>query len=315
MPTHRGPAITTLPPLRAVQVFEAVGRAGSVSRAAEALGVSPGAVTQQIRVLEKHLGVQMVGRNGRGIELTPWGALYLQRVSAGMDQLRLAQDELERARRSNHLAVSALPSLASKWLGTILFDWQRQHPEARVMLEGLDAESRLEGGEADFRISYGARRRHHQRSTRLFNDYVVAVASPTLLGKALRLRQPRDLLKQPLLWIDWGPEHVAPPTWFDWFAAAGIAAGALRADLTFSLSGAVVDAAIDGRGFALAQNSMAAAALASGALVKVFPLELPLPEPYFLAWRAAALDRELGATFHAWLVNEARRFDHHPDRP
>jgi len=304
-----------LPSLRAVQVFEVVGRTGSVSRAAEALGVSPGAVTQQIRVLEKHLKVRVVRRTGRGIELTPWGALYLQRISAGMDQLRAAQDELDRARRSNHLSVSALPSLATKWLGALLFDWKKRHPDAHVLLEGLDREPRLEDGEADFRISYGSRRRDHQRSTLLFTDYVVAVASPGLLASLPPVQQPRHLLRQPLLWLDWGPEYIAPPTWRDWFRVAGVDAGELRCDLTFSLSGAVIDAAIEGHGFALAQHSMAAGALASGALVRLFAYELPLPEPYFLAWSAAALDRELAATFQGWLVNEARRFDRRHGSP
>src|SRR5215467_13674023 len=108
--------MTSAPPLRAIQVFEVVGRHGSVSRAAEDLGVSPGAITQQIHALEAHLNVRLLQRDGRGVALTSWGTLYLERISAAMEQLRRAKDDVERLRRSGHLVLSALPSLATKLL-------------------------------------------------------------------------------------------------------------------------------------------------------------------------------------------------------
>jgi LysR family transcriptional regulator, glycine cleavage system transcriptional activator len=256
------------------------------------------------------LGVPVVRRNGRGIELTSWGTMYLQRVLAAVEQLRKAQDDVDRARRSNHLSVSALPSLATKWLGPLLFDWKARHSNASVLIEGVDGEPRLDDGDADFRVSYGARCRAHKRYLHLFTDHVVAVASPALIAASGPLAHPRDLVRKSLLWIDWGPEYVAPPTWRDWLTAAGVSVEHLQCDLTFSLSSAAVDAAIEGRGFALAQNSMVATALSNGALVKVFPQTLPLPEGYFLAWSGSAVDKPLAAAFHAWLLAEARRFDH-----
>lgn len=301
-----------LPPLRAVQVFEAVGRFGSVSVAARELGVSPGAVTQQIHGLERHLNVRLVQRSGRGIELTTWGTIYLQRVTAGLEELRQAQQDLDRARRSSDLAISALPSLSAKWVGPLLFAWKKLYPEARLSLDGNDAEPKLEEGEVDFRLSYGSRRRHYQRYTRLFTDFVTVVASPALLASGPVLKHPRDLLRRSLLWIDWGPEYAALPTWREWFGALGIIAERLRADLTFSTSSAAVDAAVEGRGFALAQNSMVASAMDTGALIQVYPNILPVPDFYFLAWNGAALDKPAGAAFHAWIVAEARRFDYPP---
>jgi LysR family glycine cleavage system transcriptional activator len=300
-----------LPPLRAVQVFEAVGRLGSVTRAAEELGVSPGAVTQQVHALEKHLRVRLVQRCGRGIELTTWGALYLQRIAAGLEQLRKAQHEVDRARRSNHLAISAITSLSAKWLGPLLFAWNAQHRGATAILDADDAEPGVEAGDVDFRISYGARRRVYHRYMRLFTDYVIAVASPKLLAGGLP-SHPRDLLKKPLVWTDWGPEFTVLPMWHEWFGAVGVPADRLRAGLTFNSSSAAVDAAIEGQGFALVQHSMAARALASKALVRIHAQALPLPEYYFLAWNSAALDKPIGAAFHAWLIDEARRFDFEP---
>ena len=63
-----------LPPLRAIQAFEALGRLGSINSAAQELGVTPGAVSQQIRLLEETVGLTLVVKDGRGVALTPQAA-------------------------------------------------------------------------------------------------------------------------------------------------------------------------------------------------------------------------------------------------
>src|SRR5262250_70856 len=147
----------SVPPLRAVQAFEAVGRLGSISAAADELGVSPSAITQQIHLLERHLSARLIQRNGRGIELTTWGTTYQPFAAAAMEQLRRGGREVTRARRSNHITVSALPSLTNRWLAQLLFDWMKLHPKSSIHVDGSETEPRLEENEADFRISYGAR--------------------------------------------------------------------------------------------------------------------------------------------------------------
>ncbi|HTT03107.1 MAG TPA: LysR substrate-binding domain-containing protein [Steroidobacteraceae bacterium] len=297
-----------LPSLRAIQAFEAIARTGSVTAAAIDLGVSPGAITQQIHALEKHLRFRVVQRTGRGVELTAWGRIYLQRASAAVTQLRKAHEDVERARHSNQLVASALPSLAIGWLGPLMFEWKKLHPSVNVIIEGKDPEPRLDDGEADFRISYGSRYRQHSRYTQLFTDRMLVVASPSLVAAGPRIAKPRDLLKFPLIWTDWGPEYVAPPSWRDWFAAAGVSIDALRSDLTFSLPSGAIYAAEEGRGIAFAQYSMAASALTRGTLVRVLPPELLLPESHFVAWGAAALEKSFGVAFHDWVINVGRRF-------
>jgi LysR family glycine cleavage system transcriptional activator len=298
-----------LPPLLAMRAFEAVGRTGSVREAAVELGVSSGAITQHVHALERHLQTRLVQRSGRGIELTAQGKLYLPHLTKGFAELCTAHEQLEIGKRSSHLLISTDPSLATKWLGPLIFDWKKQNPHASATISGVHPEPALEAGEADFRISYGNRHRFHSRYTHLFTDRLVVVASPALLTRAGPLRDPRDLLKWPLLWVDWGSEYVAPPTWNDWFKAAGVSVQELQRDLVFSFPAAAVDAAIEGQGFALTQNSVVASALALGTLVHVLPPELPLPEAHFLAWSGAAIEKPLGAAFHSWIIKEAKKFD------
>lgn len=300
--------MTRTPPLRAVEVFEAVGRRGKVTTAAEELGISAGAVTQQIRLLEKHLGFRLLQRSGRGIELTSWGVMYLSHATAAMEQLRKGSLRLERALSSGHLSVSTFPSMANNWLGPLLFEWKKKNADGSVLLTGSDVEPQLEEGETDFRVSYGTRCRGYSRYTHLFTDFVIPVASPALLSGGASIKSPRDVLKFPLLWIDWGPEYLALPSWLDWLACADVPCEKVNRDLTFSLSSTAIEAAIDARGLVLAQHSMVRKMLATGRLVRLFDLGLPLPESYFLAWSDAALDKPMGKAFHDWLIDAAKPF-------
>ena len=294
------------PPLRALQAFEAFGRLGSVTGAAMELGVSPGAVSQQIRKAEESLGLRLLERRGRTVTMTSWGRQYHAAISAGFERIRAAGELIVRAQAQGALTVSCLPSLASKWLAPKLFDWQARHPGATVRLLGAEAETRLGEEEADFRISYGAKARGYDHYAELFTDRVVPACAPALLARRA-LRKPADILDGPLLGIEWARDHRAPPGWAEWAASIGEDYRPAAGELAFSLSSAAIDAAVNGRGFVLAQLSMAGDDIAAGRLVVPFDLPLRLPEPYFLAWDRAALQKPHGAELRAWLLAAAGR--------
>lgn len=296
------------PPLRAIQAFEAFGRLGSVTGAADELGVSPGAISQQIRKAEEALGVLLLERRGRTVTMTSWGRMYHTAVSAGFDRIRDASDLLDRARSESTLTVSCLPSLASKWLAPQLFDWQAHHAGATLRLIGAEPEARFGEDQIDFRISYGAKIRDYDHYAELFTDWVVPACSPTLLER-LPLRTPADILERPLLGIEWARDHRSPPTWAEWASSIGQKYRRNAGEVAFSLSSAAIDAAISGRGFVLAQLSMAAEDIAARRLVVPFDLPLRLPDPYFLAWDRSALQKLNGAELRAWIVLVANRQD------
>ena len=293
-----------LPPLRALQVFVAVGHSGSIAAAAGALGISPGAVSQQIRLLEATLGLPLVERSGRGIALTRWGHAYLPKVAQAFAQLDAAQQALERERRGGELTVSTLPSLASKWLAPLLFTWQARHPETAIRLHGADAEPRLADGAVDFRITYGDAAQMHRQAIMLFTDMLLPVCRPDLAGRPFR--GPAQILAYPLIGIDWAPDFLSPPTWADWLRLAGVESATVRPTLTFTLSAQAIDAAIDGRGFVLAQLSMVAEDLRRGRLVAPSDVHLPMPQPYWLAWGTGTLNRESAQLFQRWLIARGR---------
>jgi LysR family glycine cleavage system transcriptional activator len=298
--------VEKLPPLRALQAFEAVGRRGSVTDAAAELAVSPGAVSQQIRRIEDALGVRLLERSGKGVELTHWGRLYHGEIVQGFDRLRAAQETLSRARTRSGLVVSCLPSVASKWLGHQLFDWQDRHPGAPIHLIGTEVEPRIGADQTDFRITYGDQVRRFDHYAELFTDWIVPACAPALLaGRAIE--SPADILALPLLGIDWDLSPDALPAWPDWARSAGLEAVEARSDLTYSLSGSAIDAAVSGRGVVLGQLAMIADDVAAGRLVIPVDHRIRLPFPYFLAWDRAALAKPFGPEFRAWIVSIAKR--------
>lgn len=297
--------MTRLPPLRALQAFDAAVRCGGITAAAQELNVTAGAVSQQIHNLETALGTRLFERHGRALRLTKWGRFYHDRIQAAFDQLRTAQDDLQHARSKSGMVVSALPSLAMGWLRPLLFDWRKDHAGAGIYLISTDEETDLAAGQVDFRISYGDNDRHYGHYTTLFTDCVVPACAPDFL-KLHPVASARDLLAGPLINIEWNIPHLPPPSWGDWARHVGAPSPEGR-DLAFSLSSAGIDAAVNGGGFVLGQLAMIADDLAHGRLVIPIDVRLSMPASYFLAWDPAALDRPLGPEFQAFVIAAARR--------
>ncbi|MGB3899653.1 MAG: LysR substrate-binding domain-containing protein [Mesorhizobium sp.] len=291
-----------LPPLKALQAFDAFGRLGSVAGAAAELGVTPGAISQQLRKAEESLNLRLLERRGNHVELTSWGRVYYSEIRPAFEQLRHAQEKLGRIRSTSGIVISCLPSLAGKWLAPRLADWQMSHPDANVRLLGKGSEPQLGEDSIDFRISYGDRIREYDHYIEIFTDWVVPACSPAFL-KANPVAKPIDILAKPLLGIEWDRDHKAAPTWSDWAVRIGAEPRMTRGEMAFSLSSSAIDAAINGRGFVLAQIAMVADDLEAGRLVVPFDLRVKLSQAYFLAWDRAALSKPFGPDLRAWIIS------------
>lgn len=298
--------MNSLPSLRALQVFEAVGRFGGIIEAARRLGISAGAVSQQMKLLEDSLGLSLTFKVGKRIRLTAAGQRYHESCAAAFESLRIAQVEVERSKNASNLRISALPSLLSEWLAPLIYAWQGDHPELNLFLDGSHGEPAPDGYEFDFRVTYG----DHvptENAIELFRDCVVPVCSPHMLRADAPLRSPADLLAYPLLSIDWLPKFASPPSWRDWFNAQQVDCSQMRDGYrVYSLSSLAIQAAVAGQGVVLAQCSMIVDALADGRLIMPFTQVLPLPSSYFLVGAKDAFDKAHCRDFHRWLVARGR---------
>jgi predicted transcriptional regulator len=107
-------------PLRAITVFHTAARAGSVSRAAQELGVTPSAVSQQIAALEVHIGTSLMLKVGRNVVLTEAGERYFEMIAENIDRISEATQNARGYISSRSLIVRATPSLSAKWILPIL---------------------------------------------------------------------------------------------------------------------------------------------------------------------------------------------------
>ncbi|MGO4153119.1 LysR substrate-binding domain-containing protein [Cupriavidus sp. YAF13] len=245
-----------LGPLR---VFDAVCRAKGVSRAAEALHVTPGAVSQQIKQLECGLGLQLFQKSGREIELTAAGVQLARRVSDAFDKLNDALDDAADRRLDKRLRLKVTPTLAIRWLMPRLGGFHAQHPDMDLEIATIARadDIRLEG--ADCVIRHGVGEWTDVELDHLFDDEFVPVCAPSL---AAQLQTPQNLLQATLL-----HSMLRPEAWDLWFASADLGGLSRSRGMTLANAALCYQAAADGLGVAIAQRAYIDDDIRSGRLV------------------------------------------------
>lgn len=295
-----------LPPLRALQAFEAFGRLGAVSSAAQELGVTSGAISQQLKALEEHLGVQMVVKDGRRAALTADARIYHEFISAGFDKLRAAQNILSQQKSDVDLRVSGLPTLLLKWLNPQVHRFQAMAPDVPIRLDATHREPDPQMLEQMFRLTYGAVSERFPHSRALYIDSCFPVCSPEFLARHPEAASAEGLVRLPLIEIDWGPAYASVPRWRDWFAFCNLERVEPKPIVVHSLSTSALEAAAGGQGVALAQKSFAAFDIELGRLARLSQDALMMPEPYFACWGSTTLDQPSARDFLNWLMGVAR---------
>ncbi|MGB1238928.1 MAG: LysR substrate-binding domain-containing protein [Pseudomonadales bacterium] len=295
-----------LPPLRAMQVFDTLGRCSSIAEAARRLAISAGAVSQQLKILEQSLGYNLTFKEGKRLRLNEAGKAYHRRCAQAFEQMRIAGMELENDTQQQPVRISTLPSLMSNWLMPQILTWRTEHPQLKLYLDGNHSEPNEQGLEVDFRITYSERTLHAKHAQELFTDRVIPACSPRLL-EGLTLNSPEDLKQLPLISVDWLPKFISPPSWRDWFKHCGCETADIEdKGLVLSLSSLAINAALAGQGVILAQHAMIRDALASGQLVTPFTQSLALPYSYYLTWHKSSFDKPHASAVHSWLLARAR---------
>ena len=296
-----------LPPLNSLRCFEVTARCGSFTRAAAELLVTPAAVGQQVRQLEDFMGVQLFRRENRALVLTPAGESCLPGIREGFAMLASAVSQLKPRGNTRRLTVSVAPSFAAKWLLPRLSGFEDRHPNIDVHVDASMLLVDLRESGVDLAIRYGAGQYPGLRVERLIGEEVFPVCSPELLTGENPLNTPADLKAHTLLHDDSPDNDASCPNWSMWLRAAGIKDVDASRGPRFGQSSFVLEAAVLGRGVALAKSTIAAADLAAGRVVRLFDVGTPLAFAYFLVYpEAAALSPNVSA-FREWLFEQVGR--------
>ena len=296
----------SLPPLNALKVFESAARHLSFTKAAEELHVTPGAVSQQIKALEDYIGGRLFRRTKRALLLT-------DAAQASLPILREAFDKLEEASRiltargdSKRLTVSVAPSLAAKWLVPRLDRFHERYPEIEVWISADMDVVDFAVDDVDLAIRYGAGRYPGLESELLMEESILPVCSPRLLQGDHPLRAPDDLKHHPLL-HDGSPdqEDFGSTNWAMWLKAAGVDDVDAKRGAKFNQSSLVIEAAVAGKGVALAKSTIALADLEAGRLVAPFDLTTPSNFSYYVVHPSSKSRVQAVKAFKKWVNEEA----------
>lgn len=300
-------------PLNALRAFAEAARTGSFKVAAHRLGVTPGAVSRQIRQLEDRLGVSLFERHANGVSVSRAGRLLAEDVNAGLARIANGvQMVTERSRETTTLVISAPPSFMQHWLLPRLNDFETQENDIEI---ALDADQKLtppvwQEGSARLSMRYGRGPWRGVRTVPLFDDRLVPVCAPGLLEQS-PIRTPEDLLHHQLLAVDWCSHQSGDfPGWNEWFRAAGVTITASPTQRQYSLYSLALDRAIAGQGVMLATYPVVADRLASGVLVRPLGDEYTLASSftYDLLLPASGTAPPAVQRFVDWLVAEAQSF-------
>lgn len=255
-----------LPSLSALRVFEAAARLSSVSRAADELFVTHGAVSHQIHALEEQLGFALFQRQGRTVVLTSAGEALARAANTALRQLADTVSTLKSRANPDRLSVSVMPSFAGRWLAPRIGAFIDSHPEAEVNISATGTLADFARDAVDVSLRWGPGGYAGVRAELLMDDVLFPVLSPALCA-GRRLETPADLDGLPLL-------RCEGEDWQPWFEAAGLDWPEPGGGLMMSDSGIVLQAAIEGQGVALARRSLAALALRAGKLVRPFDIAI-----------------------------------------
>ncbi|WP_426131641.1 LysR substrate-binding domain-containing protein [Pararhizobium sp. PWRC1-1] len=281
--------------LNGLRAVEVAGRLGSLQAAAGELGVTIGAVSQQIIKTEKQLGRVLFERSPRGLVATPFGESFLPRLTAGFETLDQAVASAKR-RDETILTISVAPVFAARWLVHRLDLFTEKHPDIRLRIDATTALVNLESAGVDIGIRVGAGDWPGVKAELLLAQEVFPVCSPAIAEK---LKEPADILKIPAV-ID-GHSTLS---WEMWLREVGLSGKQMVTRHIFNDASLCLDAAIAGQGVMLAWQTLAAYSLIEKRLVMPFPLRATTGFAHYFVTPPSRRETKTVTAFKQWVRDE-----------
>jgi LysR family transcriptional regulator, glycine cleavage system transcriptional activator len=281
--------------INGLRALEAVGRLGSLKAAADELGVSVGAVSQQVIKAEAQIGTPLFRRTTKGLVPSETGLVLLPRLTAGFRELSEAVAFATR-RPASLLTISVAPVLASKWLVPRLGRYAALNPDIQLRLDATTELVDLNGSDVDIALRVGPGGWKDVTSDFLVAQEIFPVCAPALAG---RLRRHADILDVPV-----ALDAHSVLEWETWLAKVGLSGRTMRAGHSFTDAALAIDAAIAGQGVMLAWPTLAAYAISAGQLVMPFPERAATGLGYYAVTARGRREERRVSAFKSWLKGE-----------
>lgn len=195
------PTPRRLPPLNWLRAFDSAARHMSFTEAAEELGVTQAAVSQQVRQLEDWLGTQLFKRLPRSLALTDAGIAYLPTVRDSFDRLHIGTEQIFGRLERRPVTLRATATIAALWLAPRLVRFRAEHPDITLRVTTLYAPVDFGQDGVDIELRYGRGDWPSVKSHKLGDETYFPAASPRYLSAAPRLASPADLLRHSLIHV------------------------------------------------------------------------------------------------------------------
>jgi LysR family transcriptional regulator, glycine cleavage system transcriptional activator len=285
-------------PLSALRAVETIARTGTLARAADELGVTPGALSQRLAKAEATLGRPLFLRTAAGLKPTEAFAEVAPQLTRAMSDLSAA---VSRLRRSDDtvLSVSVAPIFASRWLIWRIGRFNELNPKISVRLEPTVHVVDLDRSDVDAGIRVGDDPALGIGATKLLDQRVFPVCSPEI---ARLIRTPGDLLQQKII-----REDDRLLGWAPWLAEQGLSMSGIGPGPTYGDGSLCLDAAMTGQGVFMAWETLACDALERGQIVAPFRQRSLTGAAYWFATSAFSARRPGVVKFRSWLQEELSR--------
>ena len=285
-------------PLKALRAFEASARHLSFTRAAEELHVTQAAVSHQVKLLETQLKVPLFTRLPRGLMLTQEGERLLPVLNGAFDQIAHTLERVGESSYREVLNVGVVGTFAVGWLLPRLDDFQHHYPFIDLRLSTHNNRAEMAADGLDFAIRFGAGAWHGTAAQPLLPASLSVLCTPAI---AARLTTPSDVVGE--TWL----RSYRADEWTEWLLAAGLPRSVpVTKSIVFDSSIAMVEAAMQGVGVALAPPLMFSRQLNSGALVQPFDTAVSLGG-YWLTRLQTRPETHAMACFREWLLTAINR--------
>jgi len=280
-------------PLHALRGFESTARLGSVSSAAQELGVSHSAISHQIRKLEEILGTALFNRRQRPLGLTVKGRLLLAGVRDSLDGLTRATESVSNEELEGELTVSCVPGLGSNWFVPLLGNFLRSYTGLNVYVRTEFWHQPLADNQVDLAITYGSAEHVGRRVVRLGQSEFFPVCSPRNMKG---LARPADLAGLTLL-----HDH-SDETWSRWMFEVGIENLDGHRNVYFDSAHMALEAARMGDGIAMGDHPTVQKDLDEGRLVRLFDHAIPAIHPYYIVTSPSELMKPAARALETWII-------------
>ena len=286
-------------PLTAVRAFAAAARFENFKRAAAELGVTPTAVSSQVKSLEAYLGCRLFDRNAQSVTLNEAGRQFSEACDAVFARLDKAVQDVRQTASRASITVGVGALISSQWLSKRLFSFWQRFPETGLHLQYSPGGVEFSDGQTDMMLAWGDGRWPGLIAEPLLRFDTSPVLSPSLLAGKATLADPADLLTQPLLhWKD-------QCDWLEWFAAMGIETGGRLPGVVIDDSSVLLRAVLSGQGVSLGLLPLVQNELHSGQLIQPFSDGFTPSRSYHLVYPPDAMAQAQLKAFRDWIVEEA----------